>query len=250
MEPASPTDATSTAWRIDDLAREAKVTTRNIRAFAARGLLPPPQLKGRTGYYGPEHLTRLQRIATLQERGYSLNSIGELLTAWDSGRQIPELLGLQTTLTRSWVGEQRTVDLAELTEIAPQLVANPAMVERAIELQVLARDGARFRLLNEPLLQAGRELVDLGLPLSDVFDTLVLLRGVIGALADSFVDLFIRHLWGSVQAQTASGKAAPELIANLDRLRPLANQVVGAVLAQSMDRAISQAVSGHGEPTP
>ncbi|MDP8987506.1 MAG: MerR family transcriptional regulator, partial [Actinomycetota bacterium] len=37
---------------IDDLAREAGCTTRNIRSYQTLGLLPPPSIVGRVGYYG------------------------------------------------------------------------------------------------------------------------------------------------------------------------------------------------------
>ena len=41
------------------------MTVRNVRAHQSRGLLPPPELRGRTGYYGPEHVARLNVIQEL-----------------------------------------------------------------------------------------------------------------------------------------------------------------------------------------
>ncbi len=37
---------------IDELAQRTG-TVRNVRAHQSRGLLPPPEVRGRTGYYGP-----------------------------------------------------------------------------------------------------------------------------------------------------------------------------------------------------
>ena len=48
------------------------MTVRNVRAHAARGLLPPPHMQGRTGFYGTEHLARLELITHLQSEGFSL----------------------------------------------------------------------------------------------------------------------------------------------------------------------------------
>mgnify|MGYP002684132866 CR=1 FL=1 len=45
---------------IDELARASGMTVRNIRAHQSRGLLPAPEVRARTGYYGPEHVARLQ----------------------------------------------------------------------------------------------------------------------------------------------------------------------------------------------
>ena len=46
---------------IDELARRTGTTVRNIRAHQSRGLLPPPTIRARTGYYGPEHVARVQQ---------------------------------------------------------------------------------------------------------------------------------------------------------------------------------------------
>ena len=51
------------------------MTVRNVRAHAARGLLPPPHMQGRTGFYGTEHLARLELITHLQSEGFSLAAI-------------------------------------------------------------------------------------------------------------------------------------------------------------------------------
>ena len=49
-------------FTIDELAREAGMTVRNVRSHHARGLLPPPEVRGRTGFYGTEHVERLRLI--------------------------------------------------------------------------------------------------------------------------------------------------------------------------------------------
>ena len=77
---------------IDELAREAGVTTRNIRAYQTRGLLPSPRMEGRVGYYDDGHLARLRYIASLQERGFSLAAIQCLLEAWDQGAGLRDVL--------------------------------------------------------------------------------------------------------------------------------------------------------------
>ena len=64
---------------IDELARHTGMTVRNIRAHQSRGLLPPPAIEGRTGYYGPEHVARLELIAEMQADGFNLAAIQRLL---------------------------------------------------------------------------------------------------------------------------------------------------------------------------
>ena len=58
------------------------------------GLLPPPERRGLVGIYRPAHLHRLQLIGRLQERGYSLAGIRDLLTSWTDGDELTDILGL------------------------------------------------------------------------------------------------------------------------------------------------------------
>ena len=88
-------------FTIDKLAREAGSTVRNVRAYQDRGLLPPPEKRGRTGIYTDVHLARLKIIGALLERGYTLNNIRDLLSAWEQGRDLNDILGLEVAVT-SW----------------------------------------------------------------------------------------------------------------------------------------------------
>ncbi|HEY8581804.1 MAG TPA: MerR family transcriptional regulator, partial [Capillimicrobium sp.] len=64
---------------IDELAQQTGVTVRNIRAHQSRGLLPPPTVRARTGYYGDDHVARLELIREMQAEGFNLKAIGRLL---------------------------------------------------------------------------------------------------------------------------------------------------------------------------
>ncbi|RMI33044.1 MerR family transcriptional regulator [Nocardia stercoris] len=81
-------------YTIDELARAAGSTVRSVRVYHERGLLPPPDVRGRTGYYGTDHIDRLQTIQRLLSRGMKLNGIRELLDAWDRGDGLAQLLGV------------------------------------------------------------------------------------------------------------------------------------------------------------
>src|SRR5947209_5993654 len=77
---------------IDELARETGMTVRNIRAHQSRGLLPPPEVRARTGYYGPEHVARVRLIQEMQAEGFNLKSIQRLVDASNgAGEQVLDL---------------------------------------------------------------------------------------------------------------------------------------------------------------
>ena len=68
-------------YRIDELARLADASVRNIRVYQDRGLLAPPRRQGRVGIYSDAHLARLRLIGQLLKRGYTFANIAELLAA-------------------------------------------------------------------------------------------------------------------------------------------------------------------------
>src|SRR3954451_4688628 len=109
---------------IDELAAVVGMTTRNVRAHQSRGLVPPPSIEGRTGYYGPEHVRRLTQVRRLQDEGLNLAAIAKVLA--------------DGTLTRAFVEPfvvEEPVDLT-IDELLDQLgidVDHPA-VERSLEL--------------------------------------------------------------------------------------------------------------------
>src|ERR1700690_1469675 len=79
---------------VDELARAARTTTRQVRALQTQGLLPRPDLVGRTGFYGADHLGRLRAVLRLQASGFSLGSLATLLRAWEAGMTLGQVLGL------------------------------------------------------------------------------------------------------------------------------------------------------------
>ena len=79
---------------VDQLARLAGTTTRNVRALQTRGLLERPRMVGRTGYYGDAHRRQLIAVLRLQRDGFSLDAVCRLFEALRSGQTLDQVLGL------------------------------------------------------------------------------------------------------------------------------------------------------------
>src|SRR5881409_2365094 len=77
------------ALTIDELAQRTGMTVRNIRAHQSRGLLPPPEVRGRTGYYGSVHLARIELIRETQGQGFNLEAIRRLVDASPGSSEEP-----------------------------------------------------------------------------------------------------------------------------------------------------------------
>jgi DNA-binding transcriptional MerR regulator len=85
-------------FTLDEIARAAGTTGRNVRALQTLGLLQRPHLVGRTGFYGEDHLTRLRAILRLQSQGFSLAGIAYLFKALEAGLTLEQVLGLSRDL--------------------------------------------------------------------------------------------------------------------------------------------------------
>ncbi len=96
---------------IVELARATNMTVRNVRAHQSRGLLPPPEVRARTGYYGQEHVARLRLIQEMQGAGFNLKSIERLIDASDGASE--QLLDFGRELLSSFVEEEPELTTAE-----------------------------------------------------------------------------------------------------------------------------------------
>jgi DNA-binding transcriptional MerR regulator len=229
-------------YRVDDLARAAGTTVRSIRVYTDRGLLQPPRLQGRVGWYDDTHLARLRLVGQLQDRGYTLATIADLLTAWEDGRDLGTILGVETALTRSWTDQQpEHMSLLQLRSMfGTGLTAR--IVERAVRLGLLEREGTGFRVPSPALLDMGAELVRTGIPLREVLDLSEKLVVDMRRIADRFVDAIGPRL-SDAGAHASDGLPTSERLAEIgetvERLRPKAVAAVSVWYEKALAEAIA-----------
>ncbi len=223
---------------IDELAREVGMTVRNIRAHQSRGLLPPPALRGRTGYYGADHVARLQLIQELQAEGFNLELIKRLLEG--AGGSSSEVLRFRQALARPFADEEpAVVSIAEL--IAEWGTADPQMLMKSLQLGLLRQlpDG-RFEVQSPRLSKAGRELHRLGVPLERSLEFTATVREHADRLAQIYVDLFLETVWRPFEEAGRPAGGWPEVQDALERMHPLASESLLAVFGMAMKAAVER----------
>lgn len=235
-------DPNSGEYRIDDLARLAGTTTRNIRVYRDRGLLPPPLRVGRIALFNDTHLTRLRLITSMLDRGYTIAHVREMLSAWEQGKNLGDVLGLETAIVGTWTTEKpETMSLAE----AQRLVGDPRAFERLVALQVIRVDGSRATLTRPKLIEAFNEIRGYGVE----FDKLIDLHEQIVPEIDKISDMLVRAGAEHVLDRIKPGEPLPadaeiaELITMLVRFRTQAVATVTATLASSIEADIESLVS-------
>jgi DNA-binding transcriptional MerR regulator len=232
-------------YRVDELAREAGTTVRNVRAYQDRGLLPPPRREGRVGIYSDAHLARLKLIGGLLERGYTLANIGELIEALERGHEVGDLLGLGEALTGPWSDEVPDyLTPEELLEMFGEQ-AKLELLDHAIKFGILEIEGERFRVASPRLLHAGAELAAAGIPLDAVFEELRKLRRDIDRVAGRMVDMAEKHIFDPYGDDLPPPTDIPRLTEVIRRLRPLAEMVVDAELARAIESHIRAKLGDH-----
>jgi DNA-binding transcriptional MerR regulator len=235
-------DAASGEYRIDDLARLAGTTTRNIRVYRDRGLLPPPLRVGRIALFNDTHLTRLRLITSMLDRGYNIAHVREMLSAWEEGKNLGDVLGLETAIVGTWTTEKaETMPLVD----AQRLVDDPAAFERLVALQVIRVDDDRATVTRPKLIEAFNEVRGYGVKLEKLVD----LHEQIVPEIDKISDLLVRAGAEHVIDKIKPGQALPadaeiaELITMLVRFRSQAVATVTATLASSIESNIESLVS-------
>ena len=233
-------------FTIDELARAADTKVSTIRLYQQRGLLPPPVIEGRVGYYGDDHRARLRLIADLRARGFSLAAIRELADTWESGRDLGAVLGVERALGTP--AARVRVTRAELDREFTELADDPTLMARVEKLGA-ARPVAGDELeVDSGFLDVGRTLRELGIPLAVMLDEFERVQAFAHDAAQRYVELFEQFVWDPSKARDA---AELERVATaIQSMRASATAVVVGALQEAIDAAATDAVARHaGELT-
>jgi DNA-binding transcriptional MerR regulator len=232
-------DGDGASMTIDELARRTGMTVRNIRAHQSRGLVPPPEVRGRTGFYGGDHVARIELIQELQADGFNLESIRKLLES--AGGSSSEVLNFSRTLRAPFEDEQ------------PEIIDEREMAERwggPLDERLMARteklgllrdlgDG-RYEILSPRLQRAGLELAELGVPPAVALEVVSQVRTSARRVARVFIELFLENVWKPFNEAGRPEEDWPKVRDALERLRPLASEALLAIFQQVMSETVEE----------
>jgi DNA-binding transcriptional MerR regulator len=260
--------------RVEQLSLRSGVPVDTVRYYQSKGLLEPPRREGRVAWYHDGHLRRLERIRSLQERGFTLATIVRLvdgdLDAADEAL-IGELSGTATdgeapggeTATgsrgtgvagdgRHEVGGGLTLaGLAEVTGV-------PLALLKAVEAEGLLiprRIGGEDRYTAEDVesSRAGLLLLEWGIPLSALLEVSRRHHQATEAVAREAVAMFATHIRAplrrGVDPREGDGSAdgpvdeIARLLQAYEELLPAVTSLVG----HHFTRALAKAALEHVE---
>lgn len=227
-----------TEYRLDELARHGGVASTTVRLYQTKGLLAPPRLEGRTGWYDDSHLARLRLIARLQAEGHSLAGIADLLEQWEKGRSLDALIGVEAELD-SLLGDAHAVELApaELLAYFPADALSMADMQRAVTLGLVTptEDGS-LHIADRRFLETGSTLAGIGVPTDVILDEWENLVTHTDDIAERFITIFETHLAPENWQDGLDTAQTRELATTLAQLQATARQVLIAALDASVAR--------------
>jgi len=229
---------------IRELAERTGMTVRNIRAHQTRGLLPPPVVRGRTGYYNDEHVARIELTREMQADGLNLEAIRRVLEAGDGSAA--EIFDFTRALRAPFEDEAPEIieaaELAGLWGVGSGEGPPPRLVARAERLGILrALPDGRIEVISPRLLRAAAALAELGVGPNGALATAEKLREHADGVARAFVDLFVKEIWQPFDRAGRPEADWPKVREALDRMRPLASDALLSVFQIAMGEAVEKA---------
>lgn len=220
---------------IEQLAVQSGMSVRNIRAHQARGLLAPPDVRMRVGYYRPEDVAQLRLIRELQADGFNLGGIKRLLD--DSRGTAERLLRFKVALKAAGSAEPaQTLTRAELgRRFRVSAQQAPEVLAQAERLGVLVPvPGDRYEVPSPSLLAVAEEIVSRGISLESAFAVLEDIERHCDSVSRSFVKLFLREVWKPFAQADMPLERWPEIEQAVERLRPVATEALMAIFQQRL----------------
>ena len=241
-ETGQPAEDGDQELTVDELAARVGVTVRNVRAYSARGLLPPPRMVGRTGFYGRQHVARLLLVREMLAEGYSLAMIERTLASAPPTAS-SSTLALHRALLAPWLPpEPEVLTGAELAARAG-VPEDSTVVDRLVEIGLIERVGeGALRVLDPALLTAGLQVLALGVPPDALIDAQTRVNALVREIARTYVQMFLE----SGQQAFEDAGAPPEQLQRVQdtaaRLQPAAAQALLAAFRTEMAAVVEETI--------
>jgi DNA-binding transcriptional MerR regulator len=230
-------------FQIEELSRRTGMTVRSLRSYQSRRLLPPPEVRGRTGYYDERHVARIELIKDLQSEGFKLDSLARMLDR--GGFSDADLLRF-TRSVRGMFGatEGQIVTVADLVERfqVHDLDAAVPLLARAEKLGLFRKVGDdSYEELAPRLIEAGEHAIrTLGLDLAEALEIVDRLRKHAEGIARLYLDLYLKRVWTPFVEAGRPQEQWPEVQSALDDVRSLATEALQGAFELVMSERVTE----------
>jgi DNA-binding transcriptional MerR regulator len=237
---------------IGELARRTGMTIRNIRAHQTRGLLPPPEVQGRTGYYNEEHVARIELTREMQAEGLNLEAIRRVLES--TGGSSKEMVDFARAVRAPFEDETPEIygpdDFAEGWNVKS---VDQRLLKRAEKLGVLRvlPDG-KIEVISPRLHRAATRMIEFGVTPTAAISLAAKLHEHADAVARAYVELFTEQIWEPFDKAGRPDEDWHMVLEALEALRPLASDALLAMfqitMGEETEKAAERTLRNAGKP--
>jgi DNA-binding transcriptional MerR regulator len=224
---------------LDELTSRVGMSVRNIRFYTTKGLVPPPIRRGRSGYYTPDHVARLELVQELQSHGFTLSAI-EKYVANIPRDATPEDIALQRTMLAPWQHEAPIeMTRAELDRRAGRPLTDEDLTTLAALGVVFQGRRGRYQVAVSQL-SVGLGLLDLGFPTEAALAAADVYAAHGRAIAEELYEVFRTKAW---PVYKESGTPPERVRAVVERLKPLSIASLVAAYESAMDETKREGIA-------
>jgi DNA-binding transcriptional MerR regulator len=237
---------------IGELARRTGMTIRNIRAHQTRGLLPPPEVQGRTGYYNEEHVARIELTREMQAEGLNLEAIRRVLES--TGGSSKEMVDFARAVRAPFEDETPEIfSAADFAEAWGVESVEERLLKRAEKLGALRvlPDG-QIEVISPRLHRAAARMIEFGISPAAAVALAGKLHEHADAVSRAYVDLFTEEIWEPFDKAGRPDEDWHKVLEALEALRPLASDALLAMfqitMSEETEKAAEQTLRNAGKP--
>jgi DNA-binding transcriptional MerR regulator len=230
---------------LDELTNRVGMSVRNVRFYTTKGLIPPPIRRGRSGYYTPDHVARLELVRELQSHGFTLAAIERYVAGIPSGSS-PEDIALHRTMLAPWQSEM-PVEMSR-TELARRTGRKLGADDIAtLSALGIVRPVARGRFqVAVSQLTVGLGLLDLGFPTEAATASAEVYAQHGRQIAEELYEVFRTIVWPAYKEAGISPDRLQEIV---ERLKPLSIASLVAAYESAMDETKREGIARRARST-
>ena len=231
---------------LDELTNRVGMSVRNVRFYTTKGLVPPPIRRGRSGYYTPDHVARLELVQELQSHGFTLSAI-EKYVANIPRDATPEDIALQRTMLAPWQRESPIeMSRADLDKRAGRALSDDDLLTLAALGVVLRGKRGRHQVAVSQL-SVGLGLLDLGFPTEAALAAADVYAKHGRQIAEELYEVFRTKAWPVYKESGTSPERVREVV---ERLKPLSIASLVSAYEAAMDETKREGIAERARRAP
>jgi DNA-binding transcriptional MerR regulator len=216
---------------LDELTNRVGMSVRNVRFYTTKGLVPPPIRRGRSGYYTPDHVARLQLVQELQGHGFTLAAIERYLAGIPDDAT-PEDIALHRTMLAPWQAEAPVeMSRRELDKRTGRKLTDVDLTTLSALGIVFRNKRGRYQVAMSQL-SVGLGLLDLGFPTEAAVAASEVYAKHGRQIAEELYELFRTMVWPVYKESGASPEKLREVV---ERIKPLSIASLVSAYEAAMD---------------